>query len=58
MKVKVTQPVQLVYAGEHHTLGDVVDVPDRIGADWVRQHWAEAVEDKPSETAAPRKRSG
>ena len=53
MKVKVTQPVQLVYAGEHHTIGDVVEVPDRVGADWIRQGWA--VQTKP---AAPRKRSG
>ena len=57
MKLRVTAPVQLVFAGTHYLQGDTTpDLPDRIAADWVRQGWAEAVEAKPSK-AAPRKRS-
>ena len=40
MKVKVTAPVQVLFAGTRYTIGDTADVPDRVGADWIRQDWA------------------
>jgi hypothetical protein len=54
VKVKVSAPVQVVHDGKRHTLGDVAEVPDDVGAEWVRQGWA--AEAKPA--ATPRKRSG
>jgi hypothetical protein len=53
MKVKVVKDVALLHGGQPFTEGDVVELPDRVGADWVRLGWAS--EAKP---AAPRKRSG
>ena len=54
MKVKVIAPVEVVHDGKRHTLGDVVEVDDTTGQEWLRQGWA--AEAKPA--AAPRKRSG
>ena len=49
MKVKVVQPVQVVHDGTRYTIGDVADVPDGVGAQWLAQGWVS--EAKP----APRK---
>jgi hypothetical protein len=57
MRVKVTSNVQLLHAGERFTQGDVTEVDDYTGKDWVKRGWAVEVEDKPTK-AAPRKRSG
>jgi hypothetical protein len=57
MKVKVLENYRLAHAGEIFAPGDIADVADRVAKDWIRQGWAEAVEDKPTK-AAPRKRSG
>ena len=53
MKVKVTQPVQVVWDGTRYTKGDTPDVPDDVGRQWIRQGWATE-----TKAAAPRKRSG
>lgn len=52
MKVKVTQPVQVVWDGTRYTKGDTPDVPDDVGRQWIRQGWATE-----TKAAAPRKRS-
>jgi hypothetical protein len=53
MKVKVTQPVQVVHDGTRYTLGDSADVPDDVGQEWIQSGWV--TEAKP---AAPRKKPG
>ena len=49
----MTANVQLVHAGKRYTVGDVVEVDDTTGQEWLRQGWA--AEAKPA--AAPRKRA-
>jgi hypothetical protein len=54
-KVRVLGKYRLLYAGNPYVGGDVVEVDARIAADWIRQHWAEAVEDNKPTKSAPRK---
>jgi hypothetical protein len=43
MKVKVTAPVQVVWADTRHTKGDAADVPDDAAESWLRQDWVSEV---------------
>jgi len=52
MKVKVTAPVQVVWADTRCTKGDTADVPDDVAESWLRQGWVSEVKH-----ATPRKKT-
>jgi hypothetical protein len=41
VKVKVLQPFQVSHEGVIHRPGDTAEVPDHIGAHWLRSGWVE-----------------
>lgn len=47
MKVTVARGIQVVHAGERHSDGRTVDVPDELAGKWLRAGWvSEAVSDE------------
>ena len=60
MKVKVLENYRLAHAGKIFAPGEVTDVDDHVGQDWIRQRWAVEIEAKPVPiigTAAPARKT-
>jgi hypothetical protein len=43
VKVKVLQPFQVSHEGVIHRPGETAEVPDELGAHWLRSGWVEQV---------------
>jgi hypothetical protein len=53
MKVKVLAPFQVAHAGSIWRPGDVAEVPDDVGEEWLASGWVTVV--KPVKKAAPKR---
>jgi hypothetical protein len=48
VKVKVREPFRVIHAGDTHTGGDEVSVPEHVAQEWERSRWVERVDTPPA----------